>query len=82
MICPKCDSKSKVYNSRAHGETIRRNRECLECTHRYVTVETLERKVNKPVKTVKDPPIKKPKFEDMNFDNMTDEEIEAALFSD
>tara|TARA_R110000782_G_scaffold54848_4_gene115961 strand:+ start:1665 stop:1802 length:138 start_codon:yes stop_codon:yes gene_type:complete len=45
-------------------------------------VETLERKVNKPVKIVKDPPIKKPKFEDMNFDNMTDEEIEAALFSD
>lgn len=40
MICPKCKSKSKVYNSRPTDDgTIRRNRECLKCSHRYATIE-------------------------------------------
>ena len=40
MICPKCQSKSKVYNSRPTDDgTIRRNRECLKCKHRYATIE-------------------------------------------
>ena len=40
MICPKCKSKSKVYNSRPTDDgTIRRNRECLKCNHRYATIE-------------------------------------------
>ena len=40
MICPKCQSKSKVYNSRPTDDgTIRRNRECLKCSHRYATIE-------------------------------------------
>jgi transcriptional repressor NrdR len=40
VICPKCKSKSKVYNSRPTDDgTIRRNRECLKCSHRYATIE-------------------------------------------
>jgi transcriptional repressor NrdR len=40
VICPKCQSKSKVYNSRPTDDgTIRRNRECLKCSHRYATIE-------------------------------------------
>ena len=40
MICPKCKSKSRVYNSRPTDDgTIRRNRECLKCKHRYATIE-------------------------------------------
>ena len=42
MNCPKCKNKSKVYNSRASGQTTRRFRECLRCKHRYNTVEILE----------------------------------------
>ena len=42
MNCPKCRNKSKVYNSRASGQTTRRFRECLKCKHRYNTVEILE----------------------------------------
>jgi transcriptional regulator NrdR family protein len=42
VICPKCKSKSKVYNSRPTDDgTIRRNRECLKCSHRYATIEVL-----------------------------------------
>ena len=42
MNCPKCRNKSKVYNSRAFGQTTRRFRECLRCKHRYNTVEIIE----------------------------------------
>ena len=55
MICPKCKSKSKVYNSRPTDDgTIRRNRECLKCSHRYATIE-----VSADIKKVVDvePPI-------------------------
>ncbi len=41
MNCPKCKSKSKVLASRAHGQTIRRSRECLKCFERYFTLEIL-----------------------------------------
>ena len=55
MICPKCQSKSRVYNSRPTDDgTIRRNRECLKCSHRYATIE-----VSADIKKVVDvePPI-------------------------
>ena len=46
MRCPKCTSiEDKVIDSRIskEGSTIRRRRECLECSHRFTTTETLVR---------------------------------------
>ena len=46
MRCPKCTSiEDKVIDSRIskEGTTIRRRRECLECGHRYTTIESLVR---------------------------------------
>lgn len=46
MKCPKCHHcESKVVESRdvATGESIRRRRECLACSHRFTTYERLER---------------------------------------
>lgn len=46
MRCPKCTSiEDKVIDSRIskEGNTIRRRRECLECGHRYTTIENLVR---------------------------------------
>lgn len=46
MRCPKCTSiEDKVIDSRIskEGSSIRRRRECLECGHRYSTVEALIR---------------------------------------
>jgi transcriptional repressor NrdR len=46
MRCPKCTSiEDKVIDSRIskEGHTIRRRRECLECSHRFTTTETLVR---------------------------------------
>jgi|TARA_R100000030_G_scaffold99985_2_gene92044 transcriptional regulator NrdR family protein len=91
MICPKCGGRSKVYNSRPKDDTIRRHRQCLKCNHRYTTVEVLEQKdkaidkpKEKPVKLsiVRKPVKKKKRFEDLDFDNMTDEEIEKAMFEE
>jgi transcriptional repressor NrdR len=46
MRCPKCTSiEDKVIDSRIarDGNTIRRRRECLECSHRFTTNESLVR---------------------------------------
>jgi len=45
LRCPFCDySDSKVIDSRAaeEGNSIRRRRECLQCTKRFTTYEMLE----------------------------------------
>lgn len=45
MKCPYCsDIENKVIDSRLSkdGRTIRRRRECLECTRRFTTYERLE----------------------------------------
>ena len=42
MNCPKCNGKSKVYNSRPSGNTTRRFRICLKCQHYYKTQEVSE----------------------------------------
>ena len=41
MMCPKCNSKSKVINSRPSNYGIYRRRQCLECGHRFSTQEVL-----------------------------------------
>ena len=88
MRCEKCKAETVVKDSRPKDNSIRRRRECLRCGHRFFTVEVLEAKpelkiVPKPIPTPKPKPVKrkarKPRFEDLNFDSMTDEEIEAAM---
>lgn len=40
MTCPVCGEKTKVVDSRPYGcESIWRKRECLECKHRFETME-------------------------------------------
>lgn len=87
MICPKCKSKSKVYNSRPTDDgTIRRNRECLKCSHRYATIEVSADvknvvEVAKPVKkqVVAKPRQKKKMYSASVIDRMTDDELMDAL---
>jgi transcriptional repressor NrdR len=46
MRCPKCGClDDKVIDSRTsrEGATIRRRRDCLQCTHRFTTYEEIER---------------------------------------
>ena len=40
MICSDCGADTKVIDSRASTETIRRRRECMECAVRFSTVES------------------------------------------
>ena len=95
MICPKCKSKSKVYNSRPTDDgTIRRNRECLKCSHRYATIEVsadikkvVETKVVAKPKKVAVTTKKRKKWRNANvrsyssydIDAMTDDELLEAL---
>ena len=45
MQCPKCKSQeTKVLESRdASGPSIRRRRECIDCSNRFTTYERVER---------------------------------------
>ena len=84
MRCEKCKAETAVKDSRPKGNSIRRRRECLRCGHRFFTVEVLEAKpdlkiVPKPKPKLVKRKTRKPRFEDLNFDSMTDEEIEAAM---
>lgn len=82
MICPKCKGKSRVYNSRPTDDgTIRRNRECLKCKHRYATIEVSAdiKKVVKPQPVVKPKKKKKRRPAYTAFDRMTDDELMDAL---
>lgn len=38
MLCPECDGKTKVINTRHRGKLFRR-RECVECGYRFNTYE-------------------------------------------
>ncbi|MGI5841806.1 MAG: transcriptional regulator NrdR [Christensenellales bacterium] len=43
MICPFCNyENSRVLDSRTTGASIRRRRECLACSKRFTTYETVE----------------------------------------
>ncbi len=86
MICPKCKSKSKVYNSRPTDDgTIRRNRECLKCSHRYATIEVSAdiKKVVDIGKEVVAKPVQKRKKKRMyaarEIDRLSDDELLDAL---
>lgn len=57
--CPVCHHNTKVYDSREikrnNYYTKRRRRECLECGHRYSTIEIEEPEPNHIGHKVKDP---------------------------
>lgn len=40
MKCPKCQSDSKVLETRYIDHGVRRRRECKKCFHRFRTYET------------------------------------------
>jgi len=44
MICPQCKADNdKVIETRASGDSIRRRRECIECSNRFTTYEYVEK---------------------------------------
>ena len=46
MICPHCKADNdKVIETRASGDSIRRRRECLDCSNRFTTYEYVEKGV-------------------------------------
>lgn len=46
MTCPICGDKTKVINSRATCDCVKRRRECVSCGHRFTT-EEIERDLRK-----------------------------------
>ena len=49
LVCPKCNGKSRVINSRPYCNGIRRRRECSVCGYKWNTIEItmdLEDEVN------------------------------------
>lgn len=88
MNCPKCKSKSKVYDSRSRNGTVRRYRKCISCDNKYQTEEVLVQPVKKepriaaPVKPKKRVLKNKPRRTDplmLDIDSMSDDELMAAL---
>jgi len=44
MICPQCKADNdKVVETRGSGDSVRRRRECLECSTRFTTYEYVEK---------------------------------------
>lgn len=61
ILCPKCKERTNVYDSRISFEgTTRRKRLCPACSHRFATIEILDR--GRPLTTRK-PQAPKPKKE-------------------
>lgn len=85
MKCPECNGKTEVFDSRwKEGNVVRRRRQCRSCSHRFTTNEVVEYPAPRPVKSnvIKSNVIKmKPKKQRINYDDMTDEELESAIFS-
>lgn len=39
MTCPICGGDTKITDSRGNVESVRRRRECIDCRHRFTTIE-------------------------------------------
>ncbi len=81
MRCVKCKGETRVKDSRSHQDTIRRRRICKKCSHRFFTFEVAEEPpkiIELKVETPKKRRI--PKKQEPDFDNMTDDEIEAYFY--
>jgi transcriptional repressor NrdR len=92
MHCPKCKSDTKVKDSRSSANnTIRRRRACLSCGYKFTTLEAIPRVRAVAEVTIKPkrlPHIKEKKKirtikKQIDYtDEMTDEELEAWIFSE
>jgi len=94
MLCIKCKHDTKVAESRPRNQTTWRRRKCISCDTQFRTIEILEPVVEpevKPEPLPKSKPKKRqlksrvikpmPSIEvEPDFDEMTDEEIEAYIF--
>lgn len=50
ILCPKCGARTGVYDSRISFEGItRRKRSCPSCSHRFATIEILDK--GRPLET-------------------------------
>jgi transcriptional repressor NrdR len=54
MNCPVCNEKTKVIDSQAEEDSIRRRRVCLGCKYRFFTVEIDEDLYERAVKEPKE----------------------------
>ena len=90
MLCPTCQKKTEVLDSRQFGDTTRRGRRCKSCGIRFRTIEVLHeapkpklKRRPKPKPVPKSVPKKKfrPKPAP-RYDYMTDEELENAIFDE
>jgi transcriptional regulator NrdR family protein len=90
MLCPKCNGKSEVVDSRPYQGTIRRKRNCPKCKYNYRTLEQLEpqeppkpKPKPKPKKRVLKPRTKNNKvWEQLEaVRTLTDEELEEAIMT-
>jgi len=87
VLCPKCKSKSKVYDSRSRSGTVHRYRKCLSCEHKFQTQEVLFKAEKREAKPAAPP--KRPKKRNLrprsrpvttfDLDSMTDDELMDAL---
>lgn len=60
--CPKCNTKTDVYDSRLNTEgMLRRKRVCPACSYRFATVEMLD--TGNPLRAAREPKPKVPKPE-------------------
>ena len=96
MLCPKCNGKSEVVDSRPYQGTIRRKRNCPKCKYSYRTLELLEpqeppknpkKKYSKRGKRILNPLPKRKAVDEPKdleagwYNDLTDEEFEEAMFS-
>jgi len=92
MLCPKCNGKSSVVDSRTRNKTTWRKRYCPKCKYNYRTLEVLEPpkskeppklKLVKPKKKRLKSKVEKPKVWNQleAVRTLTDEELEEAIMS-
>lgn len=94
MLCQKCNKRTKVTDSRFKEDTIIRTRRCQnkKCEMYNATFKTREEVVAVAPKKRRPPPpppkqrkkakmLKRsaPRWEEENFDHLTDEELESLI---
>lgn len=86
MLCPSCEKKTEVLDSRQFGKTTRRGRRCKSCGIRFRTIEVLQEAPRPKLKRRPKPkPVAKKKFRPKpkpSYDYMTDEELENMIFDE
>lgn len=53
MTCPVCGEKTKVLETRADTDCIRRRRECIQCQYTFITIEICEDLMERLTKEIK-----------------------------